>query len=243
MPPSKRWKRSSGKEKFLLGGNIRDPLNLNSLSDEKVAQMVNAVTPESSPIPTPKHKKAEYKIEVFIPPNISDPLSLMQDGNDDDYDASFNKKKTRPNPPGSSENKTTRLITLIPAGSAPNADRPATPNILKRKPTTAVSLAPKRPMISTTTFAVTTLPSSTSSERPSPPSVSADSAGNGYPPQTQFPDIDHSPLSLLAEEASRRTPSLNLSPSTTLDVPLDPKFIGGPIIAGSKMNSKFGVLY
>ena len=58
--------------------------------------MVNAVTPESSPIPTPKHKKAEYKIEVFIPPNISDPLSLMQDGNDDDYDASFNKKKTRP---------------------------------------------------------------------------------------------------------------------------------------------------
>lgn len=94
--PSKRWKRSSGKEKFLLGGNIRDPLNLNSLSDEKVAQMVNAVTPESSPIPTPKHKKAEYKIEVFIPPNISDPLNLMQDDNDDEYDASFNKKKSRP---------------------------------------------------------------------------------------------------------------------------------------------------
>ena len=143
-------------------------------------------------------------------------------------------KVESPNPLGSSENKTTRLITLIPAGSAPNVDRPATPNILKRKPTTTVSLAPKRPMISTTTFAVTTLPSSTSSERPSPPSISADSAGNGYPPQTQFPDIDHSPLSLLAEEASRRTPSLNLSPSTTLDVPLDPKFIGGPIIAGSK---------
>jgi len=96
VAPSKRWKRSSGKEKFLLGGNIRDPLNLNSLSDEKVAQMVNAVTPESSPIPTPKHKKAEYKIEVFIPPNISDPLNLMKDDNDDEYDASFNKKKSRP---------------------------------------------------------------------------------------------------------------------------------------------------
>ena len=67
-----------------------------SLSDEKVAQMVNAVTPESSPIPTPKHKKAEYKIEVFIPPNISDPLNLMKDDNDDEYDASFNKKKSRP---------------------------------------------------------------------------------------------------------------------------------------------------
>ena len=100
MTPAKRWKKyNSSKEtaskKFLLGGNIRDPLNLNSLSDEKVSRVVNAVTPESSPIPTPKHRKAEYKIEVFIPPNISDPLNLMQDDNDDDYDASFNKKKSR----------------------------------------------------------------------------------------------------------------------------------------------------
>ena len=62
--------------KFLLGGNIRDPLNLNSLSDERVAKVVNAITPESSPVPTPKHRKAEYKIEVLIPPNISDPLNL-----------------------------------------------------------------------------------------------------------------------------------------------------------------------
>lgn len=34
-----RWKKS---KKFLLGGNIRDPLNLNSLSDEKVAKVANA---------------------------------------------------------------------------------------------------------------------------------------------------------------------------------------------------------
>ena len=47
-----------------------------------------------------------------------------------------------------------------------------------------------------------------------------------------------SPLSLLAEEAARRTPTLNLAPCTTLDVPLDPKFIGGPIIAGSKYYRK-----
>ena len=46
------------KSKFLLGGNIRDPLNLNSLSDERVSKIVNAVTPESSPVPTPKHRKA-----------------------------------------------------------------------------------------------------------------------------------------------------------------------------------------
>ena len=67
----------SKNNKFLLGGNIRDPLNLNSLSDERVARAINAVTPESSPLPTPKHRKAEYKIEVLIPPNISDPLNLM----------------------------------------------------------------------------------------------------------------------------------------------------------------------
>ncbi len=59
--------------KFLLGGNIRDPLNLNSLSDEKISKMVNAITPESSPLPTPKHRKAEYKVSklyrgAVVPP-------------------------------------------------------------------------------------------------------------------------------------------------------------------------------
>ena len=114
-------------------------------------------------------------------------------------------------------------------------------------------------MISTTTY-VTTLPSSTSNSDRIPDSGIRPDSGyqqqqqitpsskivtempygkirpdSGYQQQqTQLPDIDHSPLSLLAEEAARRTPSLNLSPSTTLDVPLDPKFIGGPIIAGSK---------
>ena len=42
-----------------------------------MAQIANAVTPQSSPIPTPKHRKPEYKIEVLIPPNISDPLNLV----------------------------------------------------------------------------------------------------------------------------------------------------------------------
>ena len=72
--------------KFLLGGNINDPLNLNSLNDERIARVVNAVTPESSPLPTPKHRKQEYKIEVLIPPNISDPLNLNAE-DDSDYEA------------------------------------------------------------------------------------------------------------------------------------------------------------
>ena len=49
--------------KFLLGGNIHDPLNLNSLNDEKIARVVNAVTPESSPLPTPKHRLGRRAIE------------------------------------------------------------------------------------------------------------------------------------------------------------------------------------
>ena len=111
LPPVKRWKAGPGRvgrgrgassnnrlvngplgsknllpSKFLLGGNYNDPLNLNSLNDERIARVVNAVTPESSPLPTPKHRKEEYKIEVLIPPNISDPLNLNAD-DDSDYES------------------------------------------------------------------------------------------------------------------------------------------------------------
>ncbi|KAI5710154.1 hypothetical protein M8J75_006149 [Diaphorina citri] len=85
--------------KFLLGGNIHDPLNLNSLQDEEINRAMNAVTPKSSPLPTPQHRKGE--IEVIIPPNICDPLNLAQcdDENTADYEAQFIlplKKMKRP---------------------------------------------------------------------------------------------------------------------------------------------------
>lgn len=57
--------------KFLLGGNISDPLNLNSLQDEAMVSSMSAITPKSSPITTPP------KVEVIIPPNICDPLHLL----------------------------------------------------------------------------------------------------------------------------------------------------------------------
>ncbi|XP_076364942.1 uncharacterized protein LOC143254080 [Tachypleus tridentatus] len=59
--------------KFLLGGSITDPLNLQSLEDEEVNRRVNEKTPYSSPVPTPKH---HTQVEVLIPPNINDPLNL-----------------------------------------------------------------------------------------------------------------------------------------------------------------------
>ena len=97
-----RWKYHGGRRssssnmnktvlpsKFLLGGNIRDPLNLNSLADERISKIVNAITPESSPLPTPKHRKAEYKIEVLIPPNITDPLNLNSGVDENEYAATL----------------------------------------------------------------------------------------------------------------------------------------------------------
>lgn len=71
--------------KFLLGGNIHDPLNLNSLQDEEINRAMNAVTPKSSPLPTPRHRKGQ--IEVIIPPNINDPLNLAACDDDAAYEA------------------------------------------------------------------------------------------------------------------------------------------------------------
>ncbi|XP_065370580.1 7SK snRNA methylphosphate capping enzyme bin3 [Calliphora vicina] len=62
--------------KFLLGGNISDPLNLSSLQNEASSNASSnnntpATTPRQSPITTPP------KVEVIIPPNIHDPLHLL----------------------------------------------------------------------------------------------------------------------------------------------------------------------
>ncbi|KAG1661246.1 7SK snRNA methylphosphate capping enzyme [Nymphon striatum] len=57
--------------KFLMGGDISDPLNLKSLENEEINRRVNAPTPVSSPMPTPKQK-----IDYIIPLNVADPLAL-----------------------------------------------------------------------------------------------------------------------------------------------------------------------
>lgn len=64
---------------------------------------MNAVTPKSSPLPTPKHKKELF--DVLIPPNICDPLNLTCNDNEE-YEKLFfplkrtskrrNRKKKRP---------------------------------------------------------------------------------------------------------------------------------------------------
>ncbi|XP_072552865.1 7SK snRNA methylphosphate capping enzyme [Salminus brasiliensis] len=63
---------------FLLGGNIFDPLNLNSLLDEEVNRALNAETPKSSPLPA----KSREPVEILIPKDITDPLNLSGRGGD-----------------------------------------------------------------------------------------------------------------------------------------------------------------
>jgi len=59
--------------RFLLGGNITDPLNLNSLCDDEVNRSMNETTPISSPVPIPMHR---LEVKVLRPVNSADPLNL-----------------------------------------------------------------------------------------------------------------------------------------------------------------------
>ncbi|XP_056156412.1 7SK snRNA methylphosphate capping enzyme isoform X2 [Lampris incognitus] len=61
---------------FLLGGNIFDPLNLNSLLDEEVNRATNQETPKSSPLPV----RGGDPVEILVPRDITDPLNLKGGG-------------------------------------------------------------------------------------------------------------------------------------------------------------------
>jgi 7SK snRNA methylphosphate capping enzyme len=76
--------------RFLLGGNIADPLNLTSFDGKNSPQ----VTPQCSPVPTPKYKK---EVEVVIPANIHDPLNLnaCEDGDTSTPSKKKNRRKKR----------------------------------------------------------------------------------------------------------------------------------------------------
>lgn len=61
---------------FLLGGNIFDPLNLNSLMDEDINRVTNQETPKCSPLPS----RGGDPVEILVPRDITDPLNLKGDG-------------------------------------------------------------------------------------------------------------------------------------------------------------------
>nr|XP_033780543.1 7SK snRNA methylphosphate capping enzyme [Geotrypetes seraphini] len=85
---------------FLLGGNIFDPLNLNSLLDEEVNRALNAASPEPSggpqrsspapppPLPPPPPPPAssasrDPAVRILRPRDITDPLCLTCDPGSD----------------------------------------------------------------------------------------------------------------------------------------------------------------
>ncbi|KAI4501675.1 hypothetical protein M0802_003010 [Mischocyttarus mexicanus] len=114
FPPYKRRKKEGviiPPTKFLLGGNICDPLNLNSMQDEEVNRAMNAVTPKSSPLPTPKHKREV--IEVLIPPNICDPLNLNNCNDNEEYE----KQLISPTKRGSKRRNKKRKRALSSSGN------------------------------------------------------------------------------------------------------------------------------
>lgn len=82
--------------KFLLGGNISDPLNLNSLQNETINSNNN--TPVTTPRRSPISQQTPPKIDVIIPPNIHDPLHLLDPVDSMEYEKQLTspmKRKTK----------------------------------------------------------------------------------------------------------------------------------------------------
>ncbi|KAL5238767.1 hypothetical protein ACI65C_006177 [Semiaphis heraclei] len=64
-------------KKFLLGGSMSDPLNLNSLQNEDINKAMNK-TPKSSPLHSNTVNIKKDQVNVIIPRNLSDPLELSK---------------------------------------------------------------------------------------------------------------------------------------------------------------------
>ncbi|KAL1417651.1 hypothetical protein MTO96_026698 [Rhipicephalus appendiculatus] len=113
--------------KFLLGGNINDPLNLASFADDEVNKRANAVTPKSSPVPTPRHRT---QVEVLIPPNINDPLNLNT-GEDIEFKlispgSRKRKRRYKRKSRNASAPEATSATDIVDGASATDAEAPTT---------------------------------------------------------------------------------------------------------------------
>lgn len=134
--------------KFLLGGNIKDPLNLNSLQDEEINRAMNAVTPKSSPVPTPPRKKGQ--LEVIIPKNIHDPLNLIDCADDAEYEQQLcspvkkgRKKKPKKRRTMSATIECSVVEAKTPETSSDSAKIPEVPETAKPK-TLGIDTCPKK---------------------------------------------------------------------------------------------------
>ncbi|KAH3826959.1 7SK snRNA methylphosphate capping enzyme-like [Dreissena polymorpha] len=76
--------------KFLNGGSIDDPLNLNGLDHSELGKQLNSVTPQSSPLPSRRES-----IKVAIPFDFTDPLKLNDSDESLDFEKLLRKKRQR----------------------------------------------------------------------------------------------------------------------------------------------------
>lgn len=176
FPPYKRRKKEGviiPPTKFLLGGNIRDPLNLNSMQDEEINRAMNAVTPKSSPLPTPRHKKEV--IEVIIPPNICDPLNLSNCNDNDEYEKQLisptkkgskrrNRKKKRASS-GSGNDASEPTETKIKDCDAVDIAEPVELNALEKIETEQQQPAPNLPSVNPSNQLKETKPESSQKDK------------------------------------------------------------------------------
>ncbi|XP_071494475.1 7SK snRNA methylphosphate capping enzyme-like [Diadema antillarum] len=81
----KTYERNGPKPKFLLGGSITDPLNLNSLADEEISKIANA-TPAASPLEDIKEPDT-----VIVPQDYKDPLKLNSVSDNEDSSSSLTR--------------------------------------------------------------------------------------------------------------------------------------------------------
>ena len=81
---------------------------------------MNAVTPKSSPLPTPRHRKGE--VEVIIPPNINDPLNLAAGDDDAEYEAMLSAPTKRQQKKQKKNKKRKAQRSLSGSGKEDNSD-------------------------------------------------------------------------------------------------------------------------
>lgn len=180
--------------KFLLGGNISDPLNLNSLQDEALS--MSAVTPKSSPITTPP------KVEVIIPPNIYDPLHLLDSVDSVEYEKRLVSpvKGRRLNKPRSRKKNKIRKHSSgeqLPNTSMENAEFVV--STLMQATATTISSA-------TAAIPITTKHIDTAANA-SPKSVDA---SHEYEPNEQDDVDEHSHSTIIVDDRARLTRDLQL---------------------------------
>ncbi|XP_022090265.1 7SK snRNA methylphosphate capping enzyme-like [Acanthaster planci] len=113
--------RSASHPKFLMGGSITDPLNLNSLCNEEVSRCLNAATPISSPLPLINKDPNP----VLVPIDLSDPLKLNTVCGEVDDVASLTRTLT---PKLASKKRKKRMDKITESHSADEA------TIIKSKP-------------------------------------------------------------------------------------------------------------